>query len=200
MKTKILALNGACDYVLSSRLAAIRVMASDASAAANQAVIIKKLQAVAANFEKPCLIVEKDRGNIQDTVSRSKTLNHLSFLVFSSKAQCTVLYSDGQKESAELLKQLAATESRKGKSLTKSDSKANSLQDQLGLKKFQFLQSLQGVPPAAAANFIARYPNLRHTLTSTASDLATRGQLPPPRANKVAAIFKKRVNAMDIFD
>ena len=45
-----------------------------------------------------------------------------------------------------------------------------------------------------------RFPNLRSILTASAAELAEKGVTPDARANRVTALFKKRVNDFAIND
>ena len=82
--------------------------------------------------EKPVLIVEKGKDADKDIgaggggggIVRSKSLDHLSFLVFAAK-HTKILYSDNQKQTAELIKKLALAESKREKALPVSDVKVN---------------------------------------------------------------------------
>jgi len=177
-------------------VAAVRVSLADANSATGQQQIVKRVRALAFCCEKPILIVErgaKDGGGekFDGTVVRSKCLDHLSFLVFDAK-HTRMLYSDNQKQTADLIKRLALAETKRDKALPSMPSKNTS--EVISDRKFQFLFTLQGMPPAAAANYTAKYPSMRSILTSPASVLAEKGVTPPTRANKVSAMFKKRVN------
>ena len=120
-----------CDYVISSRTAAIRVLLQDVSSPTGQQQTINRVKVMASYCEKPVLIVERGRmggggggggggkvvGGKEDGVTnRSKSLDHLCFLAFEAK-HTKILYSDNMKQTAELIKKIAMAEGKKGKAL-----------------------------------------------------------------------------------
>lgn len=193
-----------CDYVISSRTAAIRVLLQDVSSPTGQQQTINRVKVMASYCEKPVLIVERGRmgggggGKVEDGVTnRSKSLDHLCFLAFEAK-HTKILYSDNMKQTAELIKKIAMAEGKKGKALPVVDKRKQS--EGIVDRKFQFLYTLQGMPPAAAINYAVKFPNLRSILTASAAELAEKGVTPDARANRVTALFKKRVNDFAIND
>ena len=119
-------LRASCDYVISSRIAAIRSTIQDASSSNGQQQILKRVRAMASYCEKPVLIVEKAGkarvGGDDSVFGRSKQLDQIAFLSFEAK-HTKILYSDNMKQTAELVKRMALAESKRGKALPVSENK-----------------------------------------------------------------------------
>ena len=66
LRPRITQLQNACDYVISSRVCAIRVILRDAASPAGQQRTLERVRAMAGCCEKPVLIVEKGKDADKD--------------------------------------------------------------------------------------------------------------------------------------
>ncbi|GAB1297473.1 Fanconi anemia group M protein homolog [Apodemus speciosus] len=113
LQVEICPLNG-CDYIVSNRMVVERKSQSEMLSNTAKKKFIEQIQHLQSMFQRICVIVEKDRekaGDISKMFRRTKCYD--SLLTALVGAGIRILFSSGQEETAELLKELSLVEQRK---------------------------------------------------------------------------------------
>ena len=114
-------------YLISHRMAAIRITNSDFCHGSQRHKLVQSVQAMNDLFERPCLIIEmdKDAGRGQGPLESKGQIAHRTKLVDMTIAQLVqsnvrVVFSSNQKETADFLAAMLAKEVKRGSGLPRS--------------------------------------------------------------------------------
>lgn len=113
LQVEVCPLNG-CDYIVSNRMAVERKSQSEMLNNSSKNKFIEQIQHLQSVFQRVCVIVEKDRekaGDMSRMFRRTKCYD--SLLTALVGAGIRILFSSGQEETADLLKELSLVEQRK---------------------------------------------------------------------------------------
>ncbi|XP_021258717.1 Fanconi anemia group M protein isoform X2 [Numida meleagris] len=171
---------GSSDYVVSNRLAVERKFQSELLSSSNRSKVTQRIQRLQSEFERVCVIVEKDRTKPGET-SRffPRTQHYDSMLAALLQAGIRVLFSSCQEETAVLLKELALVEQRKNAAIRVPTEVEGRKQEVLN-----FYLSIPNISYLAALNMCHHFGSVREMVNSSPSDIAAGAQLSPQRAEE----------------
>nr|XP_056707058.1 Fanconi anemia group M protein [Euleptes europaea] len=172
---------GSCDYIVSNRLAVERRCQAELVNGVQRSKVAQRVQQLKGSFDRICVIVEKERakaGEAQRGFQRTKHYDGLlsSFL----RAGIRVLFSSCQEETAELLKELALVEQRKGAAILVPTEVQGPGQDAL-----RFYLSVPGVSYVTALALCHRFRSVEEVTNSSPSELVARTQVTQQKAEEI---------------
>ncbi|KAI8483973.1 hypothetical protein Bbelb_382360 [Branchiostoma belcheri] len=188
---------GSCDYVLSNRMGVERKTLSDFSNSTNREKLVQRVQELCELFDKPCLIVEKDRvkPGMEPKKARTPTKYHSTVLAALAHTSVTVLFTDTQEQTASLLSDLARLEQRKGNSVQgRPDVEPE------GEQVLQMYQSMPGVHYATALNLYYNCGGLAELMKCTAMQLQMKGKMSLQKASTLHQFLRHNFNPQMLAD
>lgn len=172
-----------CDYIISNRMAVDRKQWAEFSNGANRAKMIERMQHLGELYDRPCLIIEKDRVKIGEE-KNSRPLHWTKYvdrtLAMLLRSEVKVLFTDNSLETASLLADLCRLEQRKNMGI--SVSVDLSTED---VNKVKFFLSLPRVTYVQALNLCHGYGSVSEFMKSTVPVIQTRGKMPRNRATEI---------------
>ncbi|KAL4238941.1 hypothetical protein ACF0H5_003645 [Mactra antiquata] len=178
-----------CDFVISNRMAVERKQWSEFSNGANRAKLVDRIQHLCELYDRPCLVVEKDRikpGEEKSVrpVNWTKYIDRTIALLLRSNVQ--VFYSDNMHETAELLADLCKVEERKQMGIIvpvdMDENKTNLMKFFTSIPKLSYVHAL---------NLCDGFKSLSEFLKSNASDIESKGKMSKNRALDVVNFIKR---------
>ena len=182
IKTVVSQITG-CDYIVSSRMAVERKLASDISSQANHRKLITRVRELCDLYDRPCIVIERDRVKTGETQAkcqvRSKYFDRL--LACFAQTHIKVLFSDGQEATSDILSSLAHVEEKKDRAII--------YPLPLSKEKEQIVKFLSSIPRTSYITAISLcYHNktLQDIINSSAEELVKRVKtLSLKRANDI---------------
>ncbi|WAR19589.1 FANCM-like protein [Mya arenaria] len=172
-----------CDYIVSNRMAIERKSWSEFSNGANRAKLVERMQHLSVLFDRPCLIIEKDR--VKPGEEKSAKQIHWTKYVDRTLSQLyrsdvRVLFTENCGETGQMLADLCRLEMRKNMRISVP---LDLNQDQTN--KVKFFLSLPKISYIHALNLCHGYKSVSDFLASTASTIEQRGKMSTNRAIEV---------------
>ncbi|XP_054758508.2 Fanconi anemia group M protein-like [Lytechinus pictus] len=175
-----------CDYVTSTRMGVEKRTLSEFANGANRQKLLDRVRHMCELFDRPCLIIEKDRDKNRDKRQPPKTLIRTKYLDSTlaslTKTHVKVLFSDSTEETAQILADLTKIESRKGAAIP-----ATLDMDSTSEQVLKFYQSIPGVSYVTALSLIHHYPSVADLLSTCESVLQSRIKVSSIRAKQIMA-------------
>ncbi|XP_078592981.1 Fanconi anemia group M protein-like isoform X1 [Branchiostoma floridae x Branchiostoma japonicum] len=188
---------GSCDYILSNRMGVERKTLSDFGNSTNREKLVQRVQELCELFDKPCLIVEKDRvkPGMEPKKARTPTKYHSTVLAALAHTSVTVLFTDTQEQTASLLADLAKLEQRKGNSVNGSPEVETE-----GEQVFRMYLSMPGVHYATALNLYYNCGGLAELMKCTAMQLQMKGKMSLQKASSLHQFLRHNFNPQMLVD
>ena len=182
-----------CDYIISNRMAVERKQWSEFSNGANREKLTERIQALKELYDRPILIVEKDRVKPGEEkhprpLHWSKYVDKTVALLLKSSVK--VLYTDNQKETATLLSDLCQLEMRKGMGITAKVDLNSDKQN-----KVKFFASLPKLSYIHALNLAHGFKSVSDFMKSSVQEIQTKGQMSENRAVDVYKFLRRQFDA-----
>ncbi|XP_021512904.2 Fanconi anemia group M protein [Meriones unguiculatus] len=180
LQVEVCPLNG-CDYIVSSRMVVERKSQSEMLNNSSKNKFIEQIQRLQSMFQRICVIVEKDRQKAGDT-SRMfrRTKCYDSLLTTLVGAGIRILFSSGQEETADLLKELSLVEQRKNGGIhipaVLNTSKCEAL---------QFYLSIPSVSYITALNMCHQFSSVKKMANSSPKEISTCAQVTHQKAEEI---------------
>lgn len=181
-----------CDYIVSNRMAVKRKTASDVASGANSQKLVECIRRMCDLYDRPCLIIEKDRVKPGETEKNFiKTKAYIFTLASIAQTHVKMVFSDSQEETARLLTDLAAVETKKGMEITASTT-LNKEREQV----FRVVASIPRVSYVTALNLCSSYNTLGEIVNSTPAELEKRTPgMSSPRAAEIHKYLRHKFNS-----
>ncbi|XP_038071924.1 uncharacterized protein LOC119740630 isoform X2 [Patiria miniata] len=177
-----------CDYIVSARMGVEKKSMSDFGNGANKTKLIDRVRHLCELFDRPCIILEKDRikpGDEKKPKQIIRTKYFDSTLAALSKTHIKVLYSDSLDDTARILADLVRIEMRKGEGLAPPTTR-NSTQEQV----FKFYQSLPRVNYATALSLMRAFPCVQQLINSTPEQLKKAANISHQRSAEICCFLQ----------
>lgn len=179
LQVEVCPLNG-CDYIISNRMVVERKSQSEMLHNGSKTKFIEHIQRLQSMFQRICVIVEKDREKAGDT-SRMfrRTKCYDSLLTSLVGAGIRILFSSGQEETADLLKELSLVEQRKNAgihSAVVNPSKCEAL---------QFYLSIPSVSYITALNMCHQFSSVKKMANSSPEEISACAQVTHQKAEEI---------------
>ncbi|XP_071795653.1 Fanconi anemia group M protein-like isoform X2 [Asterias amurensis] len=176
-----------CDYIVSTRMGVEKRSMSDFGSSVNKNKLIDRVRHLCELFDRPCLILEKDRVKVSDAKNpkpmiRTKYLD--STLATLSMTHIKVLYSDSLEDTARILAELVRMETRKGSALSPPPF-MDSVQEQV----FRFYMSLPRVSFATAQSMMTAFPSIQQLINCSQEQLQHRAKISQARAKEILSFL-----------
>ncbi|CAH1263455.1 FANCM [Branchiostoma lanceolatum] len=180
-----------CDFILSNRMGVERKTLSDFCNSTNREKLVQRVQELCELFDKPCLIVEKDRvkPGMEPKKARTPSKYHSTVLAALAHTSVTVLFTDTQEQTASLLADLAKLEQRKGNSV-----KGSPEVELEGEQVFQMYLSMPGVHYATALNLYYNCGGLAELMKCTSMQLQMKGKMSLQKASSLHQFLRHNSN------
>ncbi|XP_048586442.1 uncharacterized protein LOC5503392 isoform X2 [Nematostella vectensis] len=180
-----------CDYVVSNRMAVERRLVSDVANGANSAKLVSRMRLLCTLYDRPCIIIEKDRVRPGEQERNNRSTAYFSTLSSIALTHIKILYSDSQEHTAFLLSELALVEAKKKAAIVAPLSNMSNETE----KMFRFLLTIPMVNYATALCLSLKYRNLRHLIHSSTAELqSTTSHLIATRAQEIYAYLRHSFN------
>lgn len=180
LQVEVCPLNG-CDYIVSNRMAVERKSQAEMLNNCSKNKFIEQIQRLQGMFQRICVIVEKDRekaGDISRMFRRTKCYD--SLLTALVGAGIRILFSSGQEETADLLKELSLVEQRKNVGIhvpaVLNPSKCEAL---------QFYLSIPGISYITALNMCHRMSSVKKMANSSPEEISACAQVTHQKAEEI---------------
>ncbi|XP_041514715.1 Fanconi anemia group M protein isoform X1 [Microtus oregoni] len=180
LQVEVCPLNG-CDYIVSSRMAVERKSQAEMLNNGSKNKFIEQMQRLQGMFQRICVIVEKDRekaGDISRMFRRTKCYDSLLSALVG--AGIRILFSSGQEETADLLKELSLVEQRKNVGIhvpaVLNPSKCEAL---------QFYLSIPGISYITALNMCHRMSSVKKMANSSPEEISACAQVTHQKAEEI---------------
>ena len=173
----------ACDYIVSNRMGIERKIVSDFTNGSNRVKLIDRMRHLSQIFERPILIIEKDRVKPGEKEIKQPLLkNKYVEATLAALAQTLVrlFYTETQKDTAVIIAGLAELEKRKGMVI--------SVKVDLNLEQEQMLKFYLTLPQISyitALNLMHGFRNIGEFLRSTVSVIAKKGKILEAKAKEI---------------
>ena len=182
-----------CDYIISNRMAVERKQWSEFSNGANREKLTERIQVLKELYDRPILIVEKDRVKPGEEkhprpLHWSKYVDKTVALLLKSSVK--VLYTDNQKETATLLSDLCQLEMRKGMGISAKVDLNTDKQN-----KVKFFSSLPKLSYIHALNLAYGFKSVSEFMKSSVQEIQTKGQMSENRAVDVYKFLRRQFDA-----
>ena len=182
-----------CDFIISNRMAVERKQWSEFSNGANRAKLSERIQSLSDLYDRPVLIIEKDRVK----AGEEKFVKPLHWTKYVDKtiallmrSEIKVLYTDGQKETAALLANLCQLEKRKGMGITaRVDLNANQQ------NKVKFFATIPKLSYIHALNLSSGFKSVLEFMSSSIHMIQTKGQMSENRAICVYKFLRRQFDS-----
>ncbi|XP_066280241.1 Fanconi anemia group M protein-like isoform X2 [Branchiostoma lanceolatum] len=180
-----------CDFILSNRMGVERKTLSDFCNSTSREKLVQRVKELCELFDKPCLIVEKDRvkPGMEPKKARTPTKYHSTVLAALAHTSVTVLFTDTQEQTASLLADLARLEQRKGNSV-----KGSPEVEPEGEQVFRMYLSMPGVHYATALNLYYNCGGLAELMKCTAMQLQMKGKMSLQKASSLHQFLRHNFN------
>ena len=182
-----------CDYILSNRMAVERKQWSEFSNGANRAKLSERIQSLSDLYDRPVLIIEKDRVK----AGEEKFVKPLHWTKYVDKtiallmrSEIKVLYTDSQKETAALLADLCQLEKRKGMGIT---ARVDLNADQQN--KVKFFATIPKLSYIHALNLSSGFKSVLEFMSSSIHMIQTKGQMSENRAICVYKFLRRQFDS-----
>eukprot|EP00057_Strongylocentrotus_purpuratus_P017531 XP_011672005.1 PREDICTED: LOW QUALITY PROTEIN: Fanconi anemia group M protein [Strongylocentrotus purpuratus] len=173
-----------CDYVTSTRMGVEKRTLSEFANGANKQKLLDRVRHMCELFDRPTLIIEKDRDKNRDKRQPPKTLIRTKYLDSTlaalTKTHVKILFSDSTEETARILADLTKIESRKGAEIP-----VISDMDSTSEQVLKFYQSVPGVSYVTALSLMRHYPSVAELLSTCAPVLQSRIKVSSVRAKQI---------------
>lgn len=179
----------ACDYIVSNRMAVERMHWAEFSNGSNRKKIIQHIQHLCDLYERPCLIIEKDRSKTGDgkggnpihwTQYAEKTMTLLA------KSTVKVFFTETSLETAGMIAELCNLERRKNLGISVpvnlSPQKAKQLKFYLSIPRINYVNAL---------NLCHNFQNISEFLRSLVTTIQRKGQMEEERAKVVHSYLRR---------
>ncbi|XP_051833657.1 Fanconi anemia group M protein [Antechinus flavipes] len=180
LEVEVCPLNG-CDYIVSNRMAVERKSQSEMINNMNRCKLIEKIQYLQNIFERICVIVEKDRektGAALKVFQRTKSYDSLLSALIG--AGIRILFSSCQKETAELIKELALVEQRKNAGIHVPIAVKDNKRDM-----FQFYLSIPNISYVTALNMCHHFSSLKKMTNSSIEEISLNARVSHQKAEEI---------------
>jgi len=181
-----------CDYIVSNRMAVKRKTASDVANGANSQKLVEYMRRMCDLYDRPCLIIEKDRvkpGETEKHFIKSKA--YILTLTSIAQTHVKIIFSESQDETARLLTDLADIETKKGTAITACIALSKERE-----QVFRVVQSIPRVSFVTALNLCSSFNTLQEIINSTATELERRTPgLSNPRAAEIHKYLRHKFNS-----
>ena len=179
-----------CDYIISNRMAVERKQWSEFSNGANRTKLTERIQALNELYDRPVLIIEKDRVKPGEEkcarpVHWTKYVDKTIALLL--KSEIKILYTDCQKETAVLLADLCQLEKRKGMDIT---AQVDLNTDQQS--KVKFFATIPKLSYIHALNLSSGFKSVSEFMKSSIQMIQTKGQMSENRAVGVYKFLRRQ--------
>uniref|UniRef100_A0ACB8G6N5 Uncharacterized protein n=2 Tax=Sphaerodactylus townsendi TaxID=933632 RepID=A0ACB8G6N5_9SAUR len=172
---------GSCDYIISNRLAVERMSQAELLNGAQRSKAAQRAQQLKSTFDRICVLIEKERAKAGEAQRGTQRTKHYDSLLSSFlRGGIRVLFSSSQEETAELLKELALVEQRKGAAIVVPTEVQGPGQDAL-----RFYLSMPGVSYVAALALCHGFCSVEEMANSSPSELAARAQVTRQKAEEI---------------
>ncbi|XP_036062429.1 Fanconi anemia group M protein homolog [Onychomys torridus] len=180
LQVEVCPLNG-CDYIVSNRMAVERKSLSEMLNNGSKKKFIEQIQRLQSMFQRICVIVEKDREKAGDT-SRMfrRTKCYDSLLTALVGAGIRILFSSGQEETADLLKELSLVEQRKNVGIH-----VPAVLNPSRCEPLQFYLSIPSTSYVTALNMCHRFPSVKKMANSSPEEISTYAQVTHQKAEEI---------------
>lgn len=172
-----------CDYIVSNRMAVDRKQWAEFSNGANRAKMIERMQHLGELYDRPCLIIEKDRVKTGEE-KNSRPLHWTKYvdrtLAMLLRSEVKVLFTDNSLETASLLADLCRLEQRKNMGISVSVDLSTD-----DINKVKFFLSLPRVTYVQALNLCHGYRSVSEFIKSTVPVIQSRGKMSSNRATEI---------------
>ncbi|XP_028638024.1 Fanconi anemia group M protein [Grammomys surdaster] len=180
LRVEICPLNG-CDYIVSNRMVVERKSQSEMLSNTGKNKFIEQIQRLQSMFQRICVIVEKDREKAGDTSKMfRRTKCYDSLLTALVGAGIRILFSSGQEETADLLKELSLVEQRKNVGIhipaVLNTSKCEAL---------QFYLSIPSISYITALNMCHQFSSVKKMANSSPEEIFTCAQVTRQKAEEI---------------
>ncbi|XP_029340595.1 Fanconi anemia group M protein isoform X2 [Mus caroli] len=180
LQVEICPLNG-CDYIVSSRMVVVRKSQSEMLSNTSKNKFIEQMQRLQSMFQRICVIVEKDREKAGDTSKKfRRTKCYDSLLTALVGAGIRILFSSGQEETADLLKELSLVEQRKNVGIH-----IPAVLNTSKLEALPFYLSIPGVSYVTALNMCHQFSSVKKMANSSPEEIATCAQVTHQKAEEI---------------
>ncbi|GFX16942.1 fanconi anemia group M protein homolog [Trichonephila clavipes] len=169
----------AADYIISNKIAVIRILDSNFPGSITPLKVIEKVKAISELYEKPFVIIETDRRKRSLGFNKSST-KCLQFSVhINVHPTVKVLYSNSVEDTSSLLYNLFEKEKQKGLHIDVPVVNPSSQ------KLFNFYNSLPHVSQACAFNFVYHFPSISRFFKSSPEELRKGGSISSTKAKSI---------------
>jgi len=181
-----------CDYIVSNRMAVKRKTASDVANGANSQKLVEYMRRMCDLYDRPCLIIEKDRvkpGETEKHFIKSKA--YILTLASIAQTHVKIIFSESQEETARLLTDLADIETKKGTAITACTALSKERE-----QVFRVVLSIPRVSYITALNLCSSFNTLQQIISSTPAELERRTpSLSNPRAAEIHKYLRHKFNS-----
>ncbi|XP_049986758.1 Fanconi anemia group M protein [Alexandromys fortis] len=180
LQVEVCPLNG-CDYIVSNRMAVERKSQAEMLSNSSKNKFIEQMQRLQGMFQRICVIVEKDRekaGDISRMFRRTKCYD--SLLTALVGAGIRILFSSGQEETADLLKELSLVEQRKNVGIH-----VPAVLNPGKCEALQFYLSIPGISYITALNMCHRMSSVKKMANSSPEEISTCAQVTHQKAEEI---------------
>ncbi|XP_026635003.1 Fanconi anemia group M protein isoform X2 [Microtus ochrogaster] len=180
LQVEVCPLNG-CDYIVSNRMAVERKSQAEMLNNSSKNKFIEQMQRLQGMFQRICVIVEKDRekaGDISRMFRRTKCYD--SLLTALVGAGIRILFSSGQEETADLLKELSLVEQRKN-----VDIHVPAVLNPSKCEALQFYLSIPGISYITALNMCHRMSSVKKMANSSPEEISACAQVTHQKAEEI---------------
>lgn len=180
LQVEICPLNG-CDYIVSSRMVVVRRSQSEMLSNTSKNKFIEQMQRLQSMFQRICVIVEKDREKAGDTSKKfRRTKCYDSLLTALVGAGIRILFSSGQEETADLLKELSLVEQRKNAGIH-----IPAVLNTSKLEALPFYLSIPGISYITALNMCHQFSSVKKMANSSPEEISTCAQVNHQKAEEI---------------
>ncbi|XP_022090579.1 Fanconi anemia group M protein-like isoform X2 [Acanthaster planci] len=179
-----------CDYIVSARMGVEKKSMSDFGNGANKNKLIDRVRHLCDLFDRPCLILEKDRVKPADDKKPRQLIRTKYFdstLAALSKTHIKLLYSDSLEDTARILADLVHIEMRKGEGLAPLTS-MNTTQEQV----FKLYQSLPRVSYATALSLMKAFPCIQELIHSSPEQVRQKTNISLQKSAEICCFLQHR--------
>jgi len=172
-----------CDYIVSNRMAVDRKQWSEFSNGANRARLVDRMQQLGELYDRPCLIIEKDKvkpGEEKSTRPKHWTKYVDRTLAMLVRSEVKVLFTENCQETTQILADLCKLELRKDMGISVSTDLTPEKSSRV-----KFFLSLPRLSYVHALNLCHSYKTVSEFLKSTISVIELRGKMSKNRATEV---------------
>ncbi|XP_072171762.1 Fanconi anemia group M protein homolog isoform X2 [Diadema setosum] len=141
-----------CDYITSTRMGVEKRTLNEIANGANWQKLLDRVRHMCELFDRPCLIIERDRTKAQDKkqpITLQRTRHFDTTLAALSKTHVKILFTDSTEETAQVLADLVQVEMQKGAAILPTPE-----MDSIAEQVLKFYQTIPGVSYVAAVSLM----------------------------------------------